>query len=82
MTIPRELNRRQCARLRRKMGSCPSSVAQRIAVNAGARGVYVEAIYKTTCTAGPLEESFVWKIESGRAKLDPYEARSPLLLSD
>jgi hypothetical protein len=82
MGISRELNRSRFARLQRKMGSCPTSTEIRIAVNAGEKGVYVDAAYMTTCAAGPLNEMFVWKIENGEAKLDGYETSSPRLLTD
>jgi len=82
MSISRELNRSRFARLRRKMGTCPSSVATGIAVSNGSRGTTATASYKTTCSAGELDESFLWEIVDGKAKLDSYDASSPLLLGD
>jgi hypothetical protein len=81
-SVSREINRGRFARLRRKMGVCPSSAATAIAVNSGTRGTSATASYKTTCSNGVLNESFLWQIADGKAKLDAYDASSPLLLGD
>jgi hypothetical protein len=82
MSISREINRSRFARLRRKMGACPSSAVTAIAVSSGSRGTSATASYKTTCSNGVLNESFLWQIADGKAKLDAYDTSSPLLLGD
>jgi hypothetical protein len=82
MSISRELNRSRFARVSRKMGACPTSVATSIVVNSGTRGKSVTASYQTTCSAGVLDESFLWQVEDGKARLDSYDVNSPLLLGD
>jgi hypothetical protein len=69
MSISRELNRSRFARFRRKMGACPSSTATSIVVNVGSQGTTATASYKTTCSAGVLDESFLWGLRTARRSL-------------
>lgn len=82
LSLSRELNRSRFARLGRKMGTCPESEPTSIVVNSGSSGTTVSASYKTKCSLGVLEESFMWVVVDGKAKLESYDPKSPLLLSD
>ena len=81
-SISRDLNRKRFARLRNKMGACPSSTVIAIAVSHGSRETTITARYTTTCSAGTLDESFLWRMVEGKAQLEEFDARSPLLLGD
>jgi hypothetical protein len=69
-------------RVNRKLGACGSAERQGFNVNYNTGGSFVTMAYTRKCANGPLEESFTWRIESGKAVLYGYHANSPVLATD
>jgi hypothetical protein len=79
--VSREVNRGLFARISRKLGVCTTFKPTGTFVNSSNRGTYVTTSYRSSCEKGGLDESFIWSIESGKAKLWKYSIASPLLSS-
>lgn len=81
--IDADTQHRFFARIRRKLGKCSYNGPLSWNANTGSTGTYITLIYQAQCANGPMNETFVWRINSGRsATLVAYQANSKLLLPD
>ncbi|MGE5721202.1 MAG: DUF4019 domain-containing protein [Sphingomonadales bacterium] len=64
----------------RKLGTVRRSDNQGWNVNYGTSGGFATLTYKTQFTAGPAQETFVYRLSKGQAQLVGYNINSDLLI--
>ena len=70
-------------RIDRKLGACKPPVKQfDFRINVTTEGTTISQGYQRTCANGPLAEKVVVLVAGGHAKVEGYDAQSPLLLTD